>query len=354
MNQKPEAPRGAEGIIVDLTASRIRRAAAIAVVLGLALTGCAAQSGGSGGSGGSTDDDTLKIGAIYLDTQGFYAGVKKGVELGAEEAGKKVEFVETNAAADASKESAFIDTLISSQVDAILLSAVSADASVAALRNASSADIPVICYNTCINADDSEKYVKAYAFGDPVEFGFKTGEAAADYFEANGIDAPQIAVLNCEFVEVCVSRREGFEKALTERGIDYTLVANQEGSDPTESIGVAENILTANPDIDAFYGESGGAAIGAVKAVENKGFTGKTVVFGSDMTADLAKALVDNSILKASIDVSGIAVGKAAIAAAIAVHEGEEQEFTVAVPIDVYSTPDQGTEWLETHPDGIP
>ncbi len=336
---------------MDLRATRIRAGAAVAVVLGLALTGCA---GPSGGSGDGAADDTLKIGAIYLDTQGFYAGVKKGVELGAEEAGKTVEFVETNAAADASKESAFIDTLISSQVDAILLSAVSADASAPALRNASNADIPVVCYNTCINEAEAEKYVKAYAYGDPVEFGYKTGETAADYFEANGITDPQIAVLNCEFVEVCVNRREGFEKALTERGVAYKIVANQEGTDPTESIGVAENILTANPDIDAFYGESGGATIGAVKAVENKGLVGKTVVFGSDMTADLANALVDNTILKASIDVSGIAVGKAAIAAAIAILDGEPQEFSVPVPIDVYTTAEQGTEWLETHPDGIP
>lgn len=336
---------------MDLTAARLRKAVVVSAALALVLTGCAGQAGGTA-SGEA--DDSLKIGAIYLDTQGFYAGVKKGVELGAEEAGKSVEFVETNAAADASKESSFIDTLISSQVDAILLSAVSADASTPALRNASNAGIPVVCYNTCINEEDAQKYVSAYAYGDPVEFGKATGEAAADYFEASSITDPQIAVLNCEFVEVCVQRREGFEQALTARNVNYTMVANQEGTDPTESIGVAENIITANPDVDAFYGESGGAAIGAVKAVQNKGLEGRTVVFGSDMTADLANALVDNTILKASIDVSGIAVGKAAIAAAIAVIDGEEQEFTVPVPIDVYSTPEQGMEWLENHPDGIP
>lgn len=319
----------------------------------LVLTACSGGSDSSGGSEGGSGD-TLKIGAVYLDTQGFYAGVKKGVELGAEDAGKSVDFIETNAAADASKESEFVDKLITAQVDAILLSAVSADASVPALRNASNADIPVICYNTCINETDAKEYVDAYAFGSPVDFGYKTGEAAADYFEANSITAPNIAVLNCEFVEVCVDRRTGFENALTERGIDYTIVANQEGTDPTESITVAENIITANPKIDAFYGESGGAAIGAVKAVENQNLQGKTVVFGSDMTTDLANALVDGTILKASIDVSGIAVGKAAIAAAIAVIDGEDQPYQVEVPIDVYSTPEQGTEWLETHPDGIP
>lgn len=336
---------------MDLRRKIITAATVGAVVL--ALSGCAGGGSGSGPTDGASDE--LKIGAVYLDTQGFYAGVKKGVELGAKEAGKTVSFIETNAAADASKESQFIDTLISSQVDAVLLSAVSADASVPALRNASQAGIPVICYNTCINPDDAEKYVYAYTYGDPTEFGYQTGLAAADYFTAQGITAPKIGVLNCEFVEVCVNRREGFEKALTEKVPGYTLVANQEGTDPTKSIAVAENIITANPDIDAFYGESGGAATGAVKAVENQNRVGRTVVFGSDMTTDLAEALVDNTILKASIDVSGIATGKAAIAAAIAAIDGEKAtSLDVAVPIDVYSTPEQGTEWLKAHADGIP
>lgn len=337
---------------MDLTWKRVMGAGAVLVATGLMASGCALQSGGSGGSGGG--EESLKIGAIYLDTQGFYAGVKKGVELGAEEAGKTVDFVETNAAADASKESEFIDTLISSQVDAILMAAVSADASVPAIRNASQSDIPVICYNTCINPDDAKDSVSAYAYGDPVEFGVKTGEAAAKYFTDNGIESPSIGVLNCEFVEVCVQRREGFEKALTDAGIDYTIAANQEGTDATDAIGVAENIITAKPDIDAFYGESGGATIGAVKAVQNKSLKGDVVVFGSDMTTDIANALADNSILKASIDVSGIETGKAAIAAAIAEIEGEPGDFDVPVPIKAYVTSKDGEDWLEAHPDGIP
>ena len=46
--------------------------------------------------------------------------------------------------------------------------------------------------------------------GDPLEFGKKLGNAAADYFIANKIDQPKIAVINCEAFEVCVQRRKGF------------------------------------------------------------------------------------------------------------------------------------------------
>lgn len=102
-------------------------------------------------------------------------------------------------------------------VDAIILSAVSENGSSRTVRRASEAGIPVICYNTCINQKGVDKYVSAYLVGDPLEFGKKLGNAAADYFIANKIDQPKIAVINCEAFEVCVQRRKGFEEVLKAR-----------------------------------------------------------------------------------------------------------------------------------------
>ena len=321
-----------------------------------ALTATTLLVGASSGAALAQDEEApLRIGFLFPDTQGFYAGVIKGVEDGAAEAGRQVELLQSNAQDDATKEAAFMDTLIASQVDAILTSAVSGDASVAPIRAAVEAGIPVICYNTCVNETDMAEYIEAYAFGDPVEFGYKLGTSAVEYFEAQGITDPKIGVLNCEFVEVCVDRREGFEQALTEAGLDYEIVANQEATDAVKSIQVAQDILTANPEIDALMGESGGASIGAVKAVEVSGKAGQVAVFGSDMTADLANALVDNTILKGDVDVSGQGVGRAAIGVALDVLAGNPpEELIVPVSVDLYTTPEQAQEWLETHPDGIP
>lgn len=322
-----------------------------ALAAAVVLAGCADSSGDEG----SGDSKTLHVGVIFPDTQGFYAGVLKGIEDGAADAGQKVEINQTNTQDDASKEATFMQTLISSKVDAILSSAISGEASVPAIKQAVDADIPVVCYNTCINPDDAEKYVSAYAYGDPVEFGYKLGQAAAEYFQSKGITDPKIGVLNCEFVEVCVQRREGFEKALKETVPDYEIVDNQEATDPVKSISVGQNMLRANSDIDALMGESGGATIGAVKAVEQADMVGKTVVFGGDMTTDIANALKDHSILVAEVDVSGQAVGLAAIKAAIDTINGDApSEITVPVPVDLYTTPEDASGWLSAHPDGIP
>lgn len=300
-------------------------------------------------------DKDLKVGAIYMDAQGFYAGVRKGIQTGANEAGRKLDVIETNAQGDASKESSFIDSLISSGVQAIIVSPVSADGSSRAIRRAHDAGIPVVCYNTCLNDADMKEYISAYAVGDPYDFGHKLGEAAADYFIAEKKDAPKIAVLNCEFVEVCVTRRKGFEEALKAKVPGAQIVANQEGAILDKAVSVASTMMSSNPDIDAFFGEAGGATLGAARAVKSQGKTGQVVVFGGDMTTEIAQELSDFTVIKAVVDISGQGLGKLALAQAIKSVDGQAPaDIKVPYDIDVYKSSEDGKAWLKAHADGIP
>lgn len=337
-----------------MVTTRRRAAASVlaALTVPLVLAACGEDGSADGAAGAKKD---LRVGVIYLDTQGFYGGVKKGIDDGAKAAGTNVKVVETNANDDASKESTFMANLVAQQVDAILLSASSSTASIPAIKSAHDADIPVVCYNTCIQEPELSEYVSAYTLGDPVEFGYKLGQAAADYFVEQKVTAPKIGVVNCEFVEVCVQRRSGFEKALKEKVPGYSIVANQKGGDASASLTAAQNILTAHPDLDAFMGEYGDATIGSVKAVQNGNRTGKTVVFGGDMTTDIANALKDNTVLKAQVDIGGQTMGKAAIKAAMDAIQGTKpSDVVVPVPVDLYATPDSAGQWLTAHADGIP
>ncbi|MBB3966765.1 substrate-binding domain-containing protein [Rhizobium metallidurans] len=300
-------------------------------------------------------DKDLKVGAIYMDAQGFYAGVRKGIQTGAADAGRKLNIIETNAQGDASKESSFIDSLISSGVQAIIVSPVSADGSSRAIRRAYDAGIPVVCYNTCLNDADMKEYISAYAVGDPYDFGSKLGNAAADYFIAEKKDAPKIAVLNCEFVEVCVTRRKGFEDALKAKVPGAQIVANQEGAVLDKAVSVASTMLSSNPDIDAFFGEAGGATLGAARAVKSQGKTGQVVVFGGDMTTEIAQELSDFTVIKAVVDISGQGLGKLALAQAIKSVDGQAPaDIKVPYDIDVYKSSEDGKAWLKAHADGIP
>jgi simple sugar transport system substrate-binding protein len=173
----------------DMRPWRIRGIVAATVLAALTLAGCSTAGDGDG----SGEGEKIRVGAIYLDSQGYYGGVKAGVQAAADASGLDVDFLETNPGGDVAKESEFMNTLVSSGVSAIIISAASSDASVPAIKQAFEAGIPVICYNTCVNDDAIDKYVTAYIIGDPVSFGQQLGEAAAQYFTDAGIDTPRSA-----------------------------------------------------------------------------------------------------------------------------------------------------------------
>lgn len=299
--------------------------------------------------------DDLVVGVTYLDAQGFYAGVRKGVQVGGTELGKNLQIIETNVAADVAKEASFIDRLVSAGAQVIVVSAVSPEGSVKAIKRANEAGVPVVCYNTCIREDDMKKYVYAYAVGDPFTFGYKIGQVAAADFEKAGKKEPKIAILNCEFVDVCVQRRKGFEKALGEKVPGYKIVANQEATILDKAITTGEKIITANPDIDAFWGESGGASLGAAKAIRNQGKAGTMVAYGSDMTTEIAQEIVAGDVMRATVDVSGQALGKLALTQAVnAVEKKPQGALIVPNPVDLYTSAAQAKAWLAAHPDGLP
>ena len=327
-----------------------RRVLAVAATLAasVALAGCSIPSA-DGGDGG-----TQRIGALYLDSQGFYGGVKKGVQDAAAADSTNVDFLESTSAGDVSRESSFMNTLTSSGVSAIVMAAVSTEGSVPAVRQASQAGIPVICYNTCVNDDAVDEYVTAYVLGDPIEFGGQLGRQAAEYFTEAGITAPRMGVINCEQYEVCQQRYQGFSEALTAALPGTEFVANQEGAEVGTAVSTAEQMLSANPDLDGLYGEAGGATVGAYRAVQTRGLAGQVAVFGSDMTSDIAAELADGSVLKAVVDISGIEAGKLAYSAAQDAIAGDEpDEKVVEAPIELY-LPADAAGWSEAHPDGLP
>ena len=75
------------------------------------------------------------------------------------------------------------------------------------VRQAAEAGIPVICYNTCINDADAQKYVKALVTTDQFKLGYDVGVVAGDYFVAKGIEKPRFGILNCDVYEACVQRK---------------------------------------------------------------------------------------------------------------------------------------------------
>ena len=76
-------------------------------------------------------------------------------------------------------------------------------------------------------------------------------------------------------------RQQGFEAALKEGGIDFTIVSSQP-SDWTPDSGeqICANALTANPDLDAIFSHADDMALGCAKAIAAAGSSAKLIATG--------------------------------------------------------------------------
>ena len=186
----------------------------------------------------------------YVDLEATFTnyGAEKGYEM-----------VIQDADGDVTKQIQQIEDFITAGVDAIAIAAADPDAVVDVIDRAVEAGIPVVCFDGGANSDN----------------GRLTGEWAANYIntELAGQETVKVAILDFPASPV-VSQpmADGFQ-AIVEALPNVEIVARQDGkANRTDAMAVAENILTANPDVDIFYGinfDTGAGALSAVQAANS-------------------------------------------------------------------------------------
>ncbi|MES2941050.1 MAG: substrate-binding domain-containing protein [Pseudomonadota bacterium] len=229
----------------------------------------------------------LTIGVIELFPNPHFAEARKGIEEVAKKNGATV--VIQNANVDATKEAQFVQTFITRKVDAILLSAVSPIGSLAALRMAKAAGIPVVCYTTCVNPPDDKELVQAFLKSDNKALGDTTGRQVAAYVREKLGGKARVLMLTCESYDVCKERRKGLDAQLA--GLDVKVLAEQEGFQADKARPIADSMLAAHPDANVFIAENEDAVIAAAQAIKAKGLAGKVAVFGIDINTQVAQLI---------------------------------------------------------------
>ena len=128
----------------------------------------------------------IKVGALYLDTAGFFGEIKYGIESAGESEG--IELTGANSQSDVAREAEFIDTLLATGVDVVIMSPVSTESSVAAVERLAEAGVPVVCYNTCLNDEDAKRLAFALVTTSQRELGYPVGIIAGNWAIKAGID----------------------------------------------------------------------------------------------------------------------------------------------------------------------
>jgi sugar transport system substrate-binding protein len=253
----------------------------------VALAACGSNStDGDEAASGSGAPTSVTIGMTELFPTGYFADFERGLEEEAQAQGVELDLISQNVNNDAGQESQAFQTFVTRKVDAILATAVSPTGSVAAFKQAAAAEIPVVCYNTCLSPEDTEQYTKSFVSSNSVELGRLTGEQAATYIKDELGGSATAVMLTCETYDVCKDRRKGLDEALA--SVDLDIVAEQEGFVVDKATPVAKAMLAAHPDVDIFLAENEDANVAAVTAVKSRGLQDKVAVFGIGIDPKIA------------------------------------------------------------------
>jgi len=266
-------------------------------------------------------------GIVFQEDQ-FFRLVLFGMRDAAEKNG--VELLEANSAGKPDKEVELINTYIANKVDAIVISPLSARASVAALSRAREKGITIVTYNTTVEGDLAASFVES----DQVDLGAMTGRAARAFIERKLGGKAKIAIISgkSQIPEQAMMRINGFrDEVLKLPGA--SIVSEQDAWLAEQATKKVGDILTANPDVDIVWAANEGGTVGAVMAVKNAGKAGRVTVFGTDISEQLSNFLLDDDqVLQAITGQQPFEIGSMAAQAAVKVMNGQQVEKKTSLP----------------------
>lgn len=255
----------------------------------------------------------------------FFVSLEDGITTLANE--NDTTIISVDAQDDSAKQTNDVDDLIQQGVDVILINPVDSAAIAPAVESANSAGIPVIMVD---RATDAGEFVTLVA-SDNVAGGEMAGQYIVDQV---GEGAKVLQLEGVPGASATNERGQGFEN-VAETSLD--LVDNQSANfDRAEGLTVMENMLQANPDVEAVFAQNDEMALGAIEALQGAGLQGQVTVVSFDGTEGGLEA-VENGTLAATIAQQPEEMGRLALQVAYDYYAGEEIPEKIDSPLDLVS-----------------
>jgi sugar transport system substrate-binding protein len=298
------------------------------VLVFASVWGCGKQDSPVTGPATGGTAEEIKIATIGLQEDQFYRLIDLGMKDAAQRLG--VDLSVGNSSGSLDKEISLIDTFTAQKVQAIVIAPQSTKASIPALQRAHEAGIKVVTYDAHIDADFPASDVRS----DMISLGALTGKEAADYIKEKMGGKAKVAIIAYMSLaaETSGQRMKGFKDEIAKLpGVE--IVAQQDAWLAPNAVTVVEGILTAHPEVNLIWSANEGGTVGSVTAVKNAGKAGKVVVFGTDISEQMADFLLaDDNILQAVTGQKPFEIGSLAIEHAVKVAKGEKVDKQVTTP----------------------
>lgn len=264
-----------------------------------------------------------KIGLV-VSTQNnpFFVTLKEGAVQKANELG--YELIVLDSQNDPSKELGNVEDLLVKGVNVLLINPTDSDAVVSSVRAANRSKIPVVTLDRAANGGK----VVSHVASDNV----LGGEVAGNYIvEKLGEKGKVVELEGIPGTTAARDRGEGFNKAIAGK---LDVVAKQAADfDRTKGLTVMENILQAQPEINAVFAHNDEMALGALKAIESSGRK-NIIVVGFDATDDAVAAVKDGK-LSATVAQKPAEIGAIGIEVANKIIKKEAVQENVPVALEL-------------------
>ena len=252
----------------------------------------------------------------------FFIDMQKGAAAAAEAQGLDLVVQAAEREVDVDKQMQIIENLVQTGVKALLVTPSGSREVVPAIAKANAAGIPVMILDTKVDpAAAAEAGIRTVTFvgSDNLEGGRLAGQHMV---QVTGGRAKVAVLEGIPGHETGDSRLKGFKEAIAKsRGI--TIVASQPANWERDlGFNVFQNMLQANPDIDAVFACNDMMALGAVEAIAVAGKLGKIKVIGFDAVDDARKAIASGAMIASVAQFPG-EMGRVAVESAAKVLKGE-------------------------------
>lgn len=229
--------------------------------------------------------DTMALVVSTLNNP-FFVTLKEGAENKAEELGYKLLVLDSQN--DPAKELANVEDVLNKKIALLMINPTDSDAVRSAIKAANRKKVPVVTLDRGANGGK----VVSHVASDNVLGGEMAGKLIVETLKGKG---KVVELQGVPGTSAARDRGEGFNKALKAAG-GIEIVASQAADfDRTKGLNVMENILQAQPEIDAVFAHNDEMALGAIKAIQAS--KRDILVVGFDGTADGVKAVQNGSML---------------------------------------------------------
>jgi len=258
----------------------------------------------------------------------FFNQINDGAKQAADKAGAKL--VIFNANNQPAAQNSAIEDYITQKVDGIVLVAIDVNGVKPAISDAKKAGIPVVAIDARIPDGDNAAFIGV----DNKGAGEQIGKFFADYVKTKMGGSAKIGVVGALNSFIQNQRLDGFKSAASAGG-SVKFLDTVDGQNVQDvALTAAENLMTANPDMNALYATGEPALIGAISAVSSQKMTDKVKVFGWDLTAQAIKG-IDEGWIVAVVQQDPFQEGVAGVDTILKLKAGEKVNPSIDIPVTI-------------------